>query len=1018
MDWRAGIDLQGVGWWAWRMAGPVRFVGRDGELSQLLHALAGDARVVLVVGDAGVGKTRFVSEGMLRREAAGMTVVRGDCPPVVRTLPLLPLVSALGDLAGRNEGDLMAAALDAAPGYVRAEISRLLPQLDAGNKPDTGGPDGTWRRERLFAGVAELLAAVAQRAPVGLLVEDVHWADSDTLDCLTLLSRTGRPGQVTVVVTCRADEAPLRGHVIGWLAQVRGAADTQEIHLPPMSLAEVGQLAGDMAGEPMPPRVVDELYRRAEGNPFFTEQLVAAALAGPADSGLDVPAALPGRLAALLAARAARCAGDARAVLAGLAVAGRPLAEDLLSEVTGLQLVAVRGGLRELAASRLLAEDTHAGAFRPRHALLAEAVAASLLPGERTALHERIAQTLTATGNQALAAEAAGHWQAASRTAEELPARVAAGEAAEAMFGYADAARHWQRAIELCQAQPGAAGAGLDLSRLYRRAIDALRRGGFSVRASELAEEAYSQFAGHPDPATAAVACHRAGMCRGVSWIAAGLPLIEQSLQLFEQAPMSADYAQALYDYVVALHADNPESNEAAANRALEIAEAVGATSLIPVILVWRGLQRCFRGQIDEGLAILERGRALAQAAGDGPALTWLALVECGTMGKLARFRAAADIGLRGLETARQAGLTYSGHGSVLAGNTAEALLALGRTADAGAVIDPLTTAAPDRDHVIAQMSRAEIDLLRGDIDAAARRRQQVKEQHGSFGVADNEREWAQRGAELTCWAGRPAEALTEVRLVLPKLETPGLAIFCGWLLGTGMRACADLAEQARARLDQPAVARAVAAADGLDLWVERMGGLPFADHPLLGTIPAERANWEAERSRLIGPSDPQAWGSAAKAWQDLNFPHRSGYAQWRQAQAQLDGGQPTIAAAATLRAAAVAADGHAPLLAQIRMLAERARIPLLAEPEIQEAARLAGSRAAYGLTDRELAVLRLLATGRTNAQIGAELYISPKTASVHVTSILRKLGVSGRVQAATLAERACLLEPPAPKDT
>ena len=643
-------------------------------------------------------------------------------------------------------------------------------------------------------------------------------------------------------------------------------------------------------------------------------------------------------------------------------------------------------------------------------------MAASLLPGERAALHERIGLTLTATGDQALAAEAAGHWQAAGRSAEELAAREAAAEAAEAMFGYADAAGHWQRAIELFQAQPVAAGAGLDLPRLYRRAVDALRRGGYSARASELAEEAYSRFAGHPDPAIAAVACHRAGMCRGFSWAAAGLPLIEQSLRLFEQAPMSADYAQAMYDYTVALHADNPESNEAAANRALELAEAAGATSLIPVIVVWRGLQKCFRGQIDEGLAILERGRALAQAAGDGPALTWLAVVECGTMGKLARFRAAADIGLGGLETARQAGLTYSGHGSVLAGNTAEALLALGKTAEAGVVIDSLTTGPPDRDHVIAQMCRAEIDLLRGEIEAAARRRHQLKEQHGSFGLADNEREWAQRGAELACWAGRPGEALAEVRLVLPKLETPGLAIFCGWLLCTGMRASADLAEQARARLDQLACARAVAAADGLDLWVDRMAGAPFAGHPLVATIPAERASWEAERSRLIGSSDPQAWGSAAKAWLDVSSPHRAGYALWRQAQAQLDGGQPAIAAAATLGAAAVAADGHAPLLAQIRLLAGRARIALPADPETPAVMPAAETRAPYGLTDRELAVLRLLAIGRTNAQIGAELYISPKTAGVHVSSILRKLGLSGRVQAAALAERA-LLDPPAPKD-
>ena len=160
----------------------------------------------------------------------------------------------------------------------------------------------------------------------------------------------------------------------------------------------------------------------------------------------------------------------------------------------------------------------------------------------------------------------------------------------------------------------------------------------------------------------------------------------------------------------------------------------------------------------------------------------------------------------------------------------------------------------------------------------------------------------------------------------------------------------------------------------------------------------------------MAGPSDPDAWAGAAKAWQDLGCPHRSGYARWRQAQAQLDAGHPAATAAATLRAAAAAADGHAPLRAQVRLLAERARIPLQSPAAASEAPPPAPAPALYGLTGRELAVLRLLAAGRTNAQIAADLYISPSTASVHVSSILRKLGVSSRVQAATIAERAGLL--------
>jgi DNA-binding CsgD family transcriptional regulator len=195
------------------------------------------------------------------------------------------------------------------------------------------------------------------------------------------------------------------------------------------------------------------------------------------------------------------------------------------------------------------------------------------------------------------------------------------------------------------------------------------------------------------------------------------------------------------------------------------------------------------------------------------------------------------------------------------------------------------------------------------------------------------------------------------------------------------------------------------------------MGGAPFADHAFVAAIPAERATWGAERTRLTGPGEPDAWGGAAKAWQDLGWLHRAGYAWWRQAQAQLDAGRPAAAAAGVLRTAAAAAAGHAPLLAQIRALADRARIPLQppaagTAPDSRPSVKAATP---YGLTDRELDVLRLLASGRTNVQIGAELYISPKTAGVHVSHILRKLGVSGRVQAAAVAERAGLLHPPQP---
>jgi DNA-binding CsgD family transcriptional regulator len=989
------------------------FVGRENELARLLGALGGDARLVLVVGDAGVGKTRFVAEGMARAAAAGILMVRGECLPLLGTLPLHPVADALADLGRWQGGRLLTAALEAAPGYVRDELGRLLPGLGPASGAVPDGADGEWSRERLFTGVAELLAGVADRSAsgAGLVLEDVHWADSATLDCLTVLFRAGRRSGLRLVVTCRADEAPLAAHVADWLAQARSGAGVEEIRLGPLSRAEVAGQVAALAGAPAPAGVVDELFARAEGNPFFTEQLVAAALAGRAEGGLRVPAELPARLAELLTARADRCAGEARAVLAGLAVAGRPLGEDVLTAVTGLDPGAVRQGLRELAAARLLAEDTADGGHRPRHALLAEAVADGLLAGERAVLHERTARALAA--DPALAAEAAGHWQAAGQPAEELPARAAAAKAAERVFGYAEAAAHRQRAIELCQAYPEvAAAAGIDVPRLYVRAIEALFNSGDNERAGVVAQEAYRRFAGHPDPATAAVVRHCAAYFRTDDTAAAGQLMVE-ALRLFEQAPPSFDHADALLDYatIFLLYVERrPQASLTALGRALEIAETAGATAMIPRILSATAFCTFLRGQIEEGFAILERGWELARASRDGPALVWLAVNESYSLLNLARYQRAAEVALAGLDAAHQAGLESWEYATILAANAAEALVALGRTEQAAALIDPLTTTPPRRVRLIVNLARAEIDLLRGDTVAAAERWRLIRASPAITSRVDIACESAQRAAEAALWAGCPGDALDEVRRALALFKAPDLTIFCGRLLAAGLRACADLAERARACHDEPGVAAAVAAANDLDAWVGQMGGAPFADHPFVVTIPARRATWDAERTRLAGRSDPAAWGGAARSWQDVGRPHRVGYALWRQAQAYLDAGQPTPAAAA-LRAAAAAAEGHSPLLAQIRALAERARIPLqppaVAAPYAPPSA---GVPAPYRLTGRELTVLRLVAAGRTNAEIGAELYISPKTAGVHVSNILHKLGVSGRVQAAAWAERAGLL--------
>jgi tetratricopeptide (TPR) repeat protein len=259
-----------------------------------------------------------------------------------------------------------------------------------------------------------------------------------------------------------------------------------------------------------------------------------------------------------------------------------------------------------------------------------------------------------------LAAEVAGHWQAAGRLVEELQARVAAAEAAERVFGYAEAAVHWRRTIELSQVLPGAAGAaGTDVPGIYVRAIDALYGSGDSEHAAEVAEEAYRRFAADPDPATAAVVCHQAARSRVIDTAGAGLPLIEETLRLYKQAPPSAEHAKAWLDYaddfLYAIEGRH-EGISPALNQALGIAEAAGATAMIPRILASLAADAFVRGQVEEGFGFLEQGWALARAADNRIALVRLAAKESDALLKLARFQDAADVALSGLGPAREAG--------------------------------------------------------------------------------------------------------------------------------------------------------------------------------------------------------------------------------------------------------------------------------------------------------------------------------------------------------------------------
>jgi DNA-binding CsgD family transcriptional regulator len=995
-----------LGWWCGPMAGWGAFVGRERELSRLQSSLAERARLVLVVGDAGIGKTRFVGEGLVRAAAGGgLHAIGGGCLPLAEKLSLLPVADALGELSRLDGGAPFEAALTVAPAYVRPEVARLLPRL-ADGEAEAAGAAEEWQRERLFAAVAELLGGVARRSAVVLLIEDLHWADGATLDLLTYLTRAAHAGAVTVVATCRSDEVPLDAAVADWLTHVRRDAGVEEIRLGPLSRNEVAEQVTALVGEAPPEGLVEEVYARAEGHPFFTEQLVTAVIT---DSG---QLALPTRLAELLLARAARCDAEARAVLAALAAAGRPLTDGLLAEITCLDAGTVRGAVRELTEARLLAMSSD-GAHRPRHALLAEALAAELLPGERVSLHERVARALETTGGEALAAEAAGHWAAAGRPREELHARLIAARAAEQVVAYADAAAHWQRAIELCEAESDVTlGGGLDLPHLYMRAVDALEASGDSVRACAVAEQAYRRFADHPDPTTAAQVTFRAGYLRAIDSPAAGGPLMEAALRLFEAAGPSPEHARAwlryALDFLNVVEDRSPAEIRTALESGLQAAEAAGAAATVTAPFLCMLADEAFpRGEVEHGFQLLARARGMLEGSQDAWAVLWPANLESDALLQVGRLEQAAQVGLRGFDDARSLGYESSSAALISVDNAVEALLARGLTAEAAALIDPLINGPVDSGNFPAHAARAGVDLVRGELDAAAQRLAQINvgPSHPFASIL------ARDTAEVALWAGRPGEALDVIRRELEGPSRSNSVIFCGWLLAVGMRACADFADRARARRDEPALRAASTAVDDLTAWVDREHHVPFTKHPLVAAIPATKASWDAERSRSAGASDPAAWSVAAERWEALGYRHRAGYARWRQAEALLiapRGGR--AAAASVLSIAAAQAAEHRPLTTAIQDLARRARIDLSAPTEPVAQVQPTTTAQGFGLTDRELAVLQLLGQGKTNPEIAAALFISPRTAGVHVSNILRKLDATTRVQAATIAERAGLL--------
>jgi DNA-binding CsgD family transcriptional regulator len=996
-----------------------RLVGRDGELTRLLGQLddarAGRPAHALISGDAGVGKTRLVAELATRAAERGFLVLSGRCAELGDSIPYLPLADALREGSTGPAAGLLAEALAARP-----VLSRLLPDRAAG--PDGGEISGL-AQQQLFGAVLGLLAELASTSPVLLILEDLHWADRSTRDLITFLSRVLHRERVAVVATFRTDDLHRRHPLRPVVAELLRLPSVAAIELGPLGYEDMSDHLTALAPAPLDPAALHRIVARAEGNPYYAEELLSASARpagplpagslmpdlGPADPGNLGSPPLPSGLAGLLLARVERLSAAAQQVVRAAAVAGRHIDDDMVREASRLDESSYESAVREALADQLLVASPDGYTFR--HALIREALYADLLPGERTRLHARIAELLANPARLAVpgsAAELAYHYLASHDVAGAFAASVRAGQEAEQLAAPAEAHQHYDAALALWErvSEPERL-AGEGRGQLSLRSANCAASSGDVPRAVQQLKRTRGFLGEWADPVLDSRVHERlAYYLLEMEEPAEAEAAASTAVRALPADPPSREHARALSTHAQTLMYIGDDT--AAGRRAEEAAAAARAAGLPWV----EADARVTMGLLAERDGSPERAVELfIQAFGQAKAHAMLG-VELRAAFQLTRARlergditAAAEAAHDGVARAEGAGLQLAPYGLDLQFMHYLAHFADGCWDHAQQLADGfsvrVTTVAEARLSAMALF----LDVARGS-PAVAERRAWLE----PFWPADAFAAYIGRGllAEHALWRGDHPTALAEVAATLACWGSTrkGYGPPVIRIAAIGLAARADRARRARAAGDEQAAQAEVDAAEVLVDAAREGAAYPARPKYVLGV---EGRGWaaraEAEWGRARGDNDPAAW-QAVVAEFGPDFVYELARARWRLAEALAEAGQRADAEREWGLAAATAAElGAAPLQAALDDLGRRARLG----PAAGSAARAGAPDALGGLTNREREVLRLLAAGRSNREIAAALFIAPKTASVHVSNIMAKLGAGSRTEAAAIALQAGL---------
>jgi DNA-binding CsgD family transcriptional regulator len=975
-----------------------RFVGRVNELAELelasREAAAGSPVVILLAGESGVGKTRLVREFEHRLSEQEVLALRGEAVEEADgELPYAPLIGALRPLARDRHPALQALSRGS-----RVQLAALLPGLDdEGQASDPSHPSG---QLRLFEGVLELLHLLSVEEPVVLTIEDLHWADRSTRTFIDFLARSLRGERITLVLSYRTDELHRRHPLRSLLAELERLERARRIELEPFDRDELGEALADILGEPPAAELVERLHARSEGNPLYIEELLAA--------GLDGRGAAPQSLRDAFMLRIERLSPAAQAAARALA-AGRALDELMIAEVTGIEHEALQGALREAVAEQVVVAGED-GRLSFRHALLREALYDDLLPGERGELHLALARAFEdradAEGDRGveLASTIAHHYGAAGDQPAALRATVQAALAARDLHAHGDAAHLAERALELWPRVPDAGGMiPLDHVELLGIAAAAHDVAGDRARAEVLIAEALRELDPESDPGRFSALLDRLAR---VQWRLnrgpEAIDTAQRAISLLPAGEVSPERA-SLLAWLVRVRYLRGRYREAftEGKNALATARAAGDRGSESEVLNTLGMSQIALGDIDAGVADLRRAIEIAREDDDIDELQT-------AYSNLADLLNLSGRTLEALATAKEgvAALTER-IGRVqdwLLLSTSDLYFETGDWEAARDYLDRTARHPLGTYLIFRRVREVEIALGVGNQEWAARCLEEIEplvarssepQWIGAFGtlMAESRR----RRGDLVGARAAAARALDRIELCTDDVAR------IARVTAAGLRVEADIAQRARDLRDRADERDALARAR---IHLQRLRAAAKEGGPV------ERA-WQAagaaDLARARGRADPKLWMAAAREWAAISRPFQQALALWRTTEAYVDAGDRGAAAEAGRDALAIARRlGSRWLIEELTVLAGRARLELGDDGAEAPAPAEAGGAGEdpFGLTARERQVLALVAEGATNRQIGAVLFMAEKTASVHVSRILSKLGVRSRTQAAAVAHR------------